>query len=68
MAEQMKGIVQELVAIVGGSARNGDKGHKAIGTRIGARTQKAVSATGAKKAEAKVNPKEVIPMDDFQDC
>jgi len=82
-AEQMKGVVGELGALVGGSAkgresreparhrsRSGEAGGYAVGAKeIPMGRGRALAATVKKAVDKKVNPDQVIPMDegDFKD-
>ena len=67
-AEQMKGFVNELVALVGGKAKNGrnvlrsrDNAPKANrGKTLAAPVKKEVVVHNARE----VNPKQIIPLDD----
>jgi len=78
-AEQMKGVIGELVALVGGNDnrvsskqpaghRSGEAGGHGVGRKgkvRGKKTQKVLhAATGKSVVEREVKPDEVIPMDD----
>ncbi|RZB38357.1 MAG: methyl-accepting chemotaxis protein [Desulfobacteraceae bacterium Eth-SRB2] len=73
-AEQMKGFVNDLIALVGGSANNGKSVLRARGKapKAVAVTGKALAAPVKKEVVVhnarEVNPEQIIPMDDdFKD-
>jgi methyl-accepting chemotaxis protein len=71
-AEQMKGFVNDLVALVGGKAKNGRSVLRASGKVPKAATGKALAAPVKKEVVVhnarEVNPEQIIPMDeDFKD-
>ena len=71
-AEQMKGFVNDLVALVGGQAKNGKSVLRAGGKVPEVSTGKALAAPVKKEVVVHnargVNPEQIIPMDeDFKD-
>ncbi len=65
-AEQMKGIANELMALVAGglSTETGDRTETEIGEAFSAFEQKSRKKELALRKEEKLNPEEFIPMDD----
>jgi methyl-accepting chemotaxis protein len=75
-AEQMKGIVEGLVALVGGKAKNGGSNQYAVGLKKGTTAAtgntgnvRAFADLGKRDKERELKPEEVIPLEDgdFED-
>jgi len=69
-AEQMKGVVGELIALVGGSTKEvGNREYavgrkEAVGRKAGTGIHKTLAAPVKKAGEKEVGPDQVIPMDE----
>ena len=70
-AEQMKGVVGELITLVGGSGKDGrvksqaeSEVHKIAGKKIATQIHKALVAPAKNAREREIKPEKVIPMDD----